>query len=143
MTESGIIVRATKTHYTVRIDPKAACAACAAKSGCGAASGVAVFYDVRRRGDYQEGDRVDIVLRQGRLMGAALLVYGLPLIGLLLGALAPDLVPPEKPVGDGVRALCAFGGMGLGLLGLALVNRWVTRRNPMWAELAEPTSISG
>lgn len=135
MIESGTIIRVTASHYTVRVETQPGCATCATKEACGIGAGKSALFEVPRRREHAVGDRVRITIAPGRMAGAALLVYGLPLAGLIGGALIPDLWTERAT--DALRAVCAFTGLGLGFVGLYGVNRWVSRRNYFGAALAD------
>jgi sigma-E factor negative regulatory protein RseC len=73
-----------------------ACAGCAAKSGCGTSLLAAWFpereltFRLRNPVDARVGDTVVIGLNEDALQRSSLLLYGLPLIGLLGGAIVGD-----------------------------------------------------
>jgi positive regulator of sigma E activity len=61
-----------------------------------------------------------VVLRipEAGLLRASSILYGLPVLTLLLGALAGDLVVPERELGPALGALAGL------LLGLGLASVW-------------------
>lgn len=73
-----------------------ACGGCAAKQGCGTSLLAAWFpqreltFRLQNPVDARVGDTVVIGLNEGALQRSSLLVYGLPLMGLLIGAIAGD-----------------------------------------------------
>lgn len=68
------------------------------------------------------GDRVE-VYSDNRVLGAAALVYGLPVILFLLGYLLPSFLP------EGGRYLCGGLGFLLGLAGAVICDRLVKKRS--------------
>lgn len=68
---------------------------------------------------FQEGETIVLELEDGLLSKAVLLAYVLPLALLLAG-----LFLGARLGGEGVQALCALAGLGLGLLAV----RWISRR---------------
>lgn len=67
------------------------------------------------------GDRVE-VYSDNKVLGAAALVYGLPVVLFLLGYLLPSSLT------EGWRYLCGGLGFALGLAGAAVCDRLVKRR---------------
>jgi sigma-E factor negative regulatory protein RseC len=114
--ESGI------ARAIVVVDAEAACARCASGRGCGAGilSGragkrrleLAVGPDL----ELAEGDVVAIELAPGNVLRAALIVYGLPLAGAIIGA----ALAYANALGDGGAAAMAISG----LAGGALISRF-------------------
>lgn len=106
---------------------RSACGSCAAQKGCGTSLLAAWFpqrqlrFRVHNGLGARVGDQVVVGLDESYLQRGALLLYAVPLAGLLLGAVAGDL---------------AFGALGLnpepgaiggGLLGLFGALRFVRR----------------
>ncbi len=92
------------------------CARCAAGKGCGAG----ILGGSRRRVeahiaagiDVHEGDEVSLSLAPRHLLNAALIVYGLPLGGALLGA----AVAYSLGFGDLYAALAGLAGIAAGIV---------------------------
>jgi len=102
----------------VDVDAEAVCARCASGRGCGA--GIFGARTGRRRIDIAvgknlelgEGDIVDIQLAPRNVLGAALIVYGLP----LAGAAAAAALAFAMSLGDAGAATMALGGLATGML---------------------------
>lgn len=105
-----------------------ACGSCAAKSGCGT-SLIATWFERRQNRfrlrdtlDARVGDAVVVGLEERFLQRGALLLYALPLGGLIGGALA----------GEGLFSMLGMvtelGAVSTGLLGLTVALLWVRRR---------------
>lgn len=118
----------TAGRAVVSVEGGAVCLRCAEGRGCGAGvygqSRGERLVDARIPGGVHVdvGDTVRLVIAPRDLLGASLLAYGLPLAGLLLGALAAAGIASAP--GDAVAV--ALGGLGLGA-GLVL-GRWRLRR---------------
>lgn len=104
-----------------------ACGSCAAKAGCGT-SLIAAWFNRRApvfllRNDIgaAPGDEVIIGLDEGRLQRGTLLLYALPLAGLLLGAIAGERAFAHL----GLAA--ELGAVLTGLLGLVAALLYVRR----------------
>lgn len=108
----------TPPHAVVEVAASIRCARCAAGKGCGA--GLLGGDERPRRVDaliardleLGEGDHVRIELAPNNLLRASLIVYGLPLLGALVGAAGAGL----SGAGDVSAALAALGGAGIGML---------------------------
>ena len=110
---------------TVAVDPAVFCPRCAEGKGCGAgilgaAAGEGqVEASVVDNLDIEVGDRVNLVLEPRRVLQAAAIVYGLPLVGALLGAIAAWALG----TGDVAASLAALTGL---LAGFFLARRRVS-----------------
>lgn len=104
------------SYAIIEIESKAACARCAAGKGCGAGllGGDAAVRRVEAMiasgVDVQQGDEVLISLEPKNLLQAAMLVYGMP----LLGAVLATAVAYGLGLGDVAAALTALAGIGSG-----------------------------
>lgn len=124
----GIIVSVSAGRAVVSVEGGAVCPRCAEGRGCGAGlygqSRGGRLVDARIPGGLQVdvGDTVRLVIAPRDLLGASLLAYGLPLAGLLLGALAAAGMASAP--GDAVAVALAGLGLGAGLV----LGRWRLRR---------------
>lgn len=105
-------------HALVEVDVTVQCARCAQGRGCGAGllggtSGSRRIEALIRAGvTVGAGDEVRIQLAPSDLLRASLIVYGAPLSGAVVGALAAY----SLGLGDLHAALAAIGGIVCGLL---------------------------
>jgi len=110
----------------VIVDVAAACPRCAAGKGCGAglfASGGSnrqIEATIRPGLDIAEEDIVEIVLAPDNLLQAAIIVYGLP----MLGAVGAAAIAYALSLGDAAAAVAALLGLGSGLA----ISRWRLRQ---------------
>ena len=115
------------TRAVVGVDVASACQRCAAGKGCGAgiftASGKERHVEAAVRPGLQivEGDFVEMTLAPDNLLRAALIVYGLPMAGAILGA----IVAYALSLGDVGAAIAALVGL---LGGLTLGRRRLRRQ---------------
>ena len=128
--EQGEVVAVDGYTARVRVQRRSTCGSCSARSGCG--SGVLsdvlgrkpIELQVGHGGDLQAGDTVTLGIRDGALVSGALMMYLLPLAGLIgVPALAMVLFPAA---GEGVLLLVGIAGLALSLLG---VRRWMRRQD--------------
>lgn len=92
--------------------------------GCGRCAGKAQELVIRAGSDIPValGDQVE-VYSDNRVLGAAALVYGLPVVLFLLGYLLPSSLPEPG------RCLCGGLGFALGLAGAIACDRLVKKRS--------------
>ncbi|MEK9711938.1 MAG: SoxR reducing system RseC family protein [Thalassolituus sp.] len=102
---------------------RSACGSCSARAGCGQHSlsklGRPVRLWVKSSQAFQVGQQVVLALPQGSLALSALNMYGLPLIGLIAGAMAGYSTGSEP-----ASVVTGLLGLGAGLL----LARWIARR---------------
>lgn len=129
--ETAQVVAAEGEFAWVETQRQSTCGGCAARQACGTAV-LAKLLGQRRtrlralnRQGARVGDRVVIGIQGQALLRGSLLLYAVPLLGLLLGALVGELMSQRLIVtGEGLT-------IGLGLAGLGLALWWVrafTRR---------------
>lgn len=113
---------------TVAVERTAACPRCAAGKGCGAGllsgSTRSALLDVplAPNSSFREGDEVRLTLEPAHLLRATLLVYGLPLAGMVLMLAAGWLI--SSPLTDAEAIAYAVAGLAAGLLaGRRQLNR--------------------
>jgi sigma-E factor negative regulatory protein RseC len=120
-----------------------ACGACAAKGACQALGGQTkdLSMEVDNTLGAVPGDQVSVSLAESAVLQASAVLYLLPALGLVIGALAGrSLAPSLALTVDGSTILGAFGGLAL-LLGVArLLGRRMGRSNRYIPRL---TAITG
>jgi len=125
--EQARVVRVRGEMAEIDTERRAACSSCAAKGGCGT-SLLATWFPQRRltfelRNDIgaKVGDSVVVGLDEGLLQRGSLLLYALPLAGLLLGALLGERLFL------GLGLAMELGAVLVGLLGLTGALLFVRR----------------
>jgi sigma-E factor negative regulatory protein RseC len=125
--EPAVVVEAGAGYAWVETRRRSACGACSASAGCGTAALAKVWGDRRARVralstlPLQPGDAVIVGLAEGALLRGSLLVYLLPIVLLLAGALLGQTAfagAGEEPV-----ILSGAVGLGLGFLAARVVSR--------------------
>ena len=119
--EQGSVISGDGDFVVVSVERQSACGSCSAKAGCGT-SLLADWFPRRRLTlrlpntvGAKPGEAVVLGLDEARFQTASLLLYALPLAGLLLGAIAGESLvgvvggPPEL---GGVGGGNAGGGAG-------------------------------
>ncbi len=123
----SLIDSADGVRAVVDVDIVVSCPRCASGKGCGAGiftangdSAQPVEASVRTGLDLREGDVVEISLAPDNLLQAAIIVYGWPMLGAIIGA----ALAYGFSFGDAAAALAALIGLGAGLI----VSRWRLRQ---------------
>ena len=114
----GRIVSIGQGRATVAVERTAACPRCAAGKGCGAGllggSRHPALLEVRLSPQLcvNEGDEVRLTLEPAHLLRASLLVYGLPLAGMVLALVVAWLL--ARPLSDPAAVAWAVSGLAAG-----------------------------
>ncbi len=123
--EQAVVVEVGDGYAWVETQRRSACSACATSEGCGTAVLAKAWGDRRARVraisnlPLQPGDSVIVGLAEGALLGGSLLVYLLPLVLLLGGAILGQTVF----TGAGDQPVMLSGAVGLGL-GFLVARTW-------------------
>lgn len=135
--EQGTVVFCDGDFVVVNVGRQSACGSCTAKGGCGT-SLLADWFPQRHLTlrlpntvGAAAGDAVVLGLDETRLQSGSLLLYAVPLAGLLLGAIAGESL---------LRAAAGpseLGGVAGGLLGLIGALQFVGRRSRQTSGAAE------
>ena len=129
ITEMAEVLRIEGNKILVRINPAQGCAGCAQKSGCGTGMLQSWLNPVQRmwvpiESDLQErveaGQWVELCVEEGGFVRSSVLVFLLPMLGLVLGAWVGQNL--------GQDATAVLGGIA-GLLGSAGLVRLVRQRH--------------
>lgn len=124
----GKIVSIDGSKATVAVERKAACPRCASGKGCGAGllSGstrpAVLTVSVPPQHRLRAGDEVRLTLEPSHLLRATMLVYGLPLMGMVLMLLVGWSI--MRPLSDPAAIAFAVAGLAAGLI----AGRWQLNR---------------
>lgn len=129
MIEQQAVVSSTDTDFAyVEATPDNACGSCSGKSGCGTGLAAALFrgkprlLKVRNTEGVRKGDLVTIGLNRTALMMGSLLVYLLPLVMLIIGAIAGEsLAAVVLPAASDL--LSVMGGLVFAVLAFIFSRR--------------------
>lgn len=134
--EQAIVISSEAGIAEVEIVRRSTCGACSARSGCG----VSLLDRVLGRRpqrlllvdklSVRPGDEVMVGIPEAALLKAAVAAYMVPLVGLLAGAIAGDLMGGGA-TGQGLPLLTGGLGFAAGLLGTRLYSRRLAA-DPRW-----------
>lgn len=129
ITESGRVVAIERDGVWVETANQSACGRCAARKGCGQSllaqmdghrSYIKASYNGFQAEDFNEHQTVTIGIHESAVLRGSLLVYSLPLLGLVVGATIAHLLRWSEPF----AVFAAVAGMVL----MALVVNRLSRR---------------
>jgi sigma-E factor negative regulatory protein RseC len=119
LTESALVIRRDGNRVELELQRSSACDHCELNQGCGTGAlgrllgrrsrPLAIETDT----DCKPGDRVLLELPESALVRASLLLYGLPLLGLLLGGLLAVLLAVPEWLAVGIAVFGLFAGFKL------------------------------
>lgn len=148
MRAQGVVSRVEGEHVWVEVSVSGGCGRCHEAGGCGGVNIARPFgkalRELRLRNDVDAspGDRVSVVVDDAVPLRAALLTYGAPVLGVLLGAALGTLL-----AADGNPDLLAALGAGAGGVLMYLLGR--ARSGPAGGmpmkieRVAGPSSVGG
>ena len=113
-TEEGIIEQTKRNKARVRIERSASCSHCESRGSCGVTGGKTMLIDVLNPLHAEVGDRVEIGVPTQSFLKLTLLVYLLPVIALLIGAMLGRAWGPAFGLQDSLAAVIG-GALFMGL----------------------------
>ena len=120
--EEGIVEKASKRKALVRIQPSSACASCKSRGTCDVSSDKRMVIEVANDLQARIGDRVQISMPEGSLLKLSFLVYFLPILALVVGALLGDSLAPFLNVEPTpASVICGISAMAV----VFLVLKWL------------------
>lgn len=126
--ETGRVTKAERGTATVEFTRKAACGDCNARERCGMVeAGSTMLMDVVDPIGVQVGQTVQITLSEDRAFTASLIIYGIPLLAVIVGGLFGDWLGKVFDLRD---ILAMVGGgicFGLSLLVVRFLNNRFAR----------------
>ena len=128
LTESGRVVDVGPSGVWVETIRQSACSGCRSQSGCGqkllAEVGQGQRFEIKAANPLrlvlQPGDKVELGIEEASFLQASVMVYLLPLLGLIVAAVLADTLGATEP-------LVISAGVS-GLLLVFWVVRWRTAR---------------
>lgn len=129
--ETGRVISCEGGYAWIETERKSSCSSCSANKGCGTGV-ISKFYSGRfsrvkalNTVNAAVGDRVVLGLAEDALVRGSLVVYGLPLLTLLLMALLGSAVAGEVGMrqADGLIAIFGLTGLLLGFYVVRLFSR--------------------
>ncbi|MFA6178445.1 MAG: SoxR reducing system RseC family protein [Candidatus Methylopumilus sp.] len=120
--EHAIVVDVDNDTAMLEIVRKTPCGLCGQTRGCGISLWGRLFghrsniFKAANQINAKAGDAVIVGIEEQALLFSSMLVYGIPLAALLLGALLAGVLAPSELHADGTAMIGAALGLVLGLL---------------------------
>lgn len=141
-TEIGEVCKVSTRTVEIRVNPSEDCGNCGAKSSCHAVSGISKDRFVTALDPFglKIGQRVKINLQSKNLIKASIVIFVLPLIGLLLGAIAGFYIAEIKDYPGYSDLYSVIGGslgLGITILGLRSYNKRLEKADQYYPTVVE------
>lgn len=118
-TEQGTVKEIKNRKAVVRVEKSSACAHCGSRSECDILSGREMLIEVVNDLEAKEGDYVELSVPAGSLLKLSLMVYFLPVVALIVGAVVGN--DAAKTFGlDSTLASIICGGLSMVITFFAL-----------------------
>ncbi len=118
--EQGIVTEVTPGIAWVKTERNASCEGCASKGSCMSKGGDMIVRTINAA-DARVGDRVVISLKTGAFLRATFLIYLVPVIFLMIGAITGHVIAGRLDMDP--SPVAAVTGLGCLVLAVMLVKR--------------------
>ncbi|NTU42559.1 MAG: SoxR reducing system RseC family protein [Nitrospirales bacterium] len=127
MEEIGIVKEISGPHARVAVQKQSACDSCPGGSVCKTMGGSEALVEALNQANASIGDRVKIVFQPYSYLRGTSLIYGVPSLMLIIGAVVgKEYLPPLFP-GIEPDILSAIAGFGLAILFFIIMKFWMKR----------------
>ena len=114
VSEQGIVEQVSKTKAVVRVTRYSACAGCHSKGACMPSDSKEVVMEALNELHAEVGDYVQVSVPAGSLLKVSFLVYFVPVVALIGGAIAGNVWAVARHMDPTLTAI-ACGGAAMGL----------------------------
>jgi sigma-E factor negative regulatory protein RseC len=138
--EQGMVVRLRDDGMAdVMTEKGGGCESCGASHSCHTfGTGNRMISRARNGIGARVGDQVALSLSSGIFVKSAAVVYLLPIVGLIVGAVVGASLRELTGLGERTGAvLFGFGGLGMGFLITIMVSRWTGIKGILTPEIAK------
>jgi sigma-E factor negative regulatory protein RseC len=125
--ETGTVIRIDGTMARVRVPRKTACEGCSSEGACESTPEgmeIEAFNPVKAR----EGQRVKVLMAREEYLKGAVLVYGLPLVFFIAGAIVGKELGEKHVPALSSDLVAAITGFALLILSFAGVGLWSRKK---------------
>lgn len=142
----GKVVQVIDDKAYVEVERSSACAQCGLQEAEELATGGKVVFEAYNLAGAKSGDRVKVQVRTGAYMRASLYIYGIPVLFLIIGAIAGAYAATIlRKSSDTISALFAMGGLVVGFIILFLLRKRSNKAEymPVVVEVMQDNVASG
>lgn len=131
VSEQGIVEKVSKTKAVVRVTRHSACAGCHSKGACMPSESKDVVMEALNELHAQVGDYVQVSVPAGSLLKVSFLVYFVPVVALVCGAIVGNVWAAAWHM-DPTLAAILCGGLAMGVTFCAV--KWFDRAADLKAQ---------
>ncbi|MFA6054561.1 MAG: SoxR reducing system RseC family protein [Thermodesulfovibrionales bacterium] len=142
----GKVVKIDRDKAYVEVERSSACASCGLQEAEELAAGGKVVFEAYNMAGANIGDRVRVQVRTGAFTKASLYIYGIPVLFLVIGAIAGAYAAAIfRKSSDTMSALFAMEGLVVGFIILVLLRKKSNKTEymPMVVEVMQDNAASG
>ncbi len=142
----GRVVRVADDKVFVQVERSSACASCGLQEAEELATGGKVVFEAYNMAEATIGDRVRVQVRTGAYAKASLYIYGIPVLFLVIGAIAGAYAATIlRKSSNTMSALFAMGGLVVGFIILFLLRKRSNKAEymPVVVEVMQDNAASG
>jgi len=118
----GVVISAREGHITVKVDKSGGCKSCSMNALCGSGS-KAFTLEFDTKDTFAAGDKVQVMIAPGSRILSSLIVFGLPILGLVAGYLIA-----RNWLSEPVSVVLGFGGLVMMFLFIKLLDKRMANR---------------
>jgi sigma-E factor negative regulatory protein RseC len=127
MEETGIVKEIIGPKAIVIVQKQSACDSCPGGSVCKTMGGSEALVEAVNQADAKVGDAVKISFKAYAYLKGTILIYGIPSLMLIIGAVIGKEFLPRFFPGRDPDILSAIGGFGLFILSFVFMKFWTKR----------------
>ena len=126
----GKVVKIDGNQAYIEVERSSACASCGLQEAEELATGGKVVFEAYNMEGTNIGDRVRVQVRTGAYVKASLYIYGIPVLFLVIGAIAGAYAAAIlRKSSDTMSALFAMGGLVIGFIVLFYCGKEAMKQN--------------
>jgi sigma-E factor negative regulatory protein RseC len=142
----GKVVKIDSDKAYIEVERSSSCASCGLQEAEELAAGGKVVFEAYNMVGANIGDRVRVQVRTGAVTKASLYMYGIPVLFLVIGAIAGAYAAAIfRKSSDTMSALFAMGGLVVGFIILFLLRKSANKIEymPVVVEVMQDNAASG
>jgi sigma-E factor negative regulatory protein RseC len=133
VTEEGIVQQISATKALILINRSSACAGCHSRSACMPSENKEMTVEAINDINAQVGDRVQVSVPTSSLLKATFLVYFVPVLALITGAITGNNIAPSLQIDPTLASmLCGFFAMGAVFGAVKWFDRGANSKTKYW-----------
>lgn len=136
ITEEGVVQQVAATKAFILINRSSACAGCHSKSACRPSETKEMIVEAINDINARVGDRVQVSVPTSSLLKATFLVYFVPVLALIAGAITGSNVAPSLQVDSTLASIvCGFLAMAVVFSAVKWFDRGANSKAQYWPKV--------